>query len=155
MSSNPFTWFPSIYPPHEGPANYHHRPSLTGHGAVNKVLLEHSRIYSPTYCYGCFHTTMVNVVEKPHGLKYSLSGPFRKSLLIPILCPNSNPILLAFCFKFSNESLHQILLAPSPIAIPYSSFLLENHNFIWIFIVPIHKEGGLTPASKGKMISLS
>ena len=116
MSSNPFTLFPSIYPPHEGPANYHHRPSLTGHGAVNKVLLEHSRIYSPTYCYGCFHTTMVNVVEKPHGLKYSLSGPFRKSLLIPILCPNSNPILLAFCFKFSNESLHQILLAPSPKA---------------------------------------
>ena len=87
------------------------RPS----GAVNKVLLEHSHI-SPTYCYGCFHTTMVNVVEKPHGLKYSLSGPFRKSLLIPILCPNSNPILLAFCFKFSNESLHQILLAPSPKA---------------------------------------
>ena len=111
--------------------------------------------YSPTYCYGCFHTIMVVVVEKPQGLKYSLSGPLEKKLGDPYFVPqpegpNSNLILLPFCFTFSSESLHQVLLAPSPITMPESSFLLENHNFIWIFLVPKTKKVALPQLQKEK-----
>lgn len=73
---------------------------------------------------GCFHTIVVVVVEKRQGLKYSLSGPLEKNLgdhyFVPQPeDPNSNLILLPFCFTFSSEVLlHQVLLAPSPITMP-------------------------------------
>lgn len=111
--------------------------------------------------YDCFHTTVAELSRKERdhiALNTSYLVFSRKSLLISASSHKqsvliSNLISLLFCSKFSNDSLLQIWLALYPTAIPYSSFVLENHNFyLYIYCPNTQRERPLPSCKKRWLI---